>query len=117
MGNSLVVVAFHAEEFSTPDYTVESVASSIPGDPKVRSIDVILCRTSGNVRLMMLDANNGQARPFGPLRRSVIRMQIAYDGLRLETIQAAEVVDRSLESLARFERFQITDVLAEENIF
>src|SRR5579871_11065 len=43
-------------------------------------------------------------------------MQIADHGFGFETVEAAEVVNRALESTASFERVEIADVLAEENI-
>src|SRR5215475_3595899 len=50
------------------------------------------------------------------MRGAVVRMQITYHRLRLEAVEATEVVDRSLKRVACLERFEIPDVLAEEHI-
>ena len=68
------------------------------------------------MRLMMLNPNDRQPRPLCPVRRRVVRMQIADDRLGLETVEAAKVVDGAFEGVTRLERFQVADMLAEENI-
>ena len=43
-------------------------------------------------------------------------MQVAGDHLRLEAVEAAEVVDGALERLARLGRIEVADVLAHEDL-
>src|ERR1700756_4946361 len=48
--------------------------------------------------------------------RGVVGMEIAGHELGLETVEAAQIVDRFLEGSAGFQGLEIPNVLAEENV-
>src|ERR1700689_783462 len=97
MRDARELVSFHVEKLSAPDGTIEPVSRTVPRHAEVRSLNVILGGAGGHVRLMKLRANHGQPRLLRPLRRSVIRMQIAAHDLGLKTVEPTQLVDRFLE--------------------
>src|SRR5581483_9902264 len=113
IGNAIVL---HAQKFPAPDRTVDSIPSAIPGDPKIRPLHVVVGRARGHMGVMMLDANQRESRFLGPLCRCIIGVQIACDGLGCEAVKAAKIVDSAFESIPRFQGFEISNMLAEENI-
>src|SRR5437899_4726657 len=116
MCDTLILTVFHSEEFTAPDRAVEAVSGAIPGNAEIRTFHIVLRSARSYVRLMMLHPNDRQSRLLCPVCRGVVRMQIADDRLGLETVEPAEVVDGALEGVTRFERFQVADVLADENV-
>src|ERR1700758_2267369 len=110
MCHSLVMIAPHAEEFSTPDGAIEAVSRAVPGDTEIRAFNVVLRGTGGDVRLMMLHPNYRESGFLGPVRGGVVGMKIADHRFWFEAVQAAEVVDRPFEGETGFECFQVPDV-------
>src|SRR5208283_1608465 len=50
------------------------------------------------------------------MRRGIVGMEIAGNGLGLETVEAAEIGNGALEGAASLERIEVADVLAEKNV-
>src|SRR5579872_5248541 len=68
------------------------------------------------MRLMMLHANYRQAGFLGPMRRRVVRVKVADNCFRLETVEAAKIVDCAFEGVPGLKRLEVTDVLAEKDV-
>jgi hypothetical protein len=114
--DALVAIALYAEELPAPDRAIKPISVAIPGNAEVGTFDIILCRTRGDVCLMMLHPNHAKAGVLGPVRRGVVGMQIADHRFRLEAVESAQICDRILEGLTRLESFQVADVMAEEDV-
>jgi len=54
-------------------------------------------RACGNMRLVMLNANQRKSGFLGPMGGGIFGMQSAGYDLRLKTIKAAQIVNRLLE--------------------
>jgi hypothetical protein len=69
---------------------------------------------------MMLDLYQRHAGdvcvPLSPPGRGIVRVKIADNHLGCESIELAEVLDGSLEGIARFGRIEIADVLTEPDL-
>src|SRR5579864_8628829 len=116
MRNSIESVPFHVEKFAAPDGAIETVSGAVPGNTEVGSPHIVFCRAGGNVRLMMLNANQRKSGLFGPVGGGVVGMQITGHDLGFKTVEATQVIDGFFEGGPGFEGFEIADVLAEKNV-
>ena len=92
--------------------------------PSAGSGNFIFRDARQDVRDVMLDAmrqtcavSRRASAPSANLRREIIRVQIGGDHFRLRVVKPRQIGGDAAERLIRLLRFQIADVLADENIF
>ncbi len=68
------------------------------------------------MRLMMLYADDREPGFLRPLRGRVVGMQVANNGLGLEAVEAAQIINCAFERQTSFERFEIANMLADKNV-
>ena len=65
---------------------------------------------------MVLHHRDGGLAGFGIPGRQIVRMPVTGYVFRLHVVERLEIADDLLERRERFRRFQVTNVLAEENV-
>src|SRR5208282_2218275 len=105
------------EHLSAPDFSVGAVASPIQGEPDHPAFKVILRHTTGNVRVVVLHANQLHStllqRPSGG---EVVGMEVIGDDLRPDLENPLQMFDSFVEKTITFRVLQISDVLAQEGV-
>ena len=118
------------EKFPAPNRAVQAVAGAVPRNAERGRRNFIFRHARQDVGDVMLDADYGRdallrvlaERQLGPtgllrkLRREIIRVQIGGDDLRLGLVKIFEIGDDTAEGGVRLLRFQIANVLADENL-
>ena len=73
------------QRFAAPDMPVGAVTGAVQGQSNHSSIDLVLRHARGDVRMMMLHADETHAfLRQGPFCRKIIRMKIVRDDFRLD---------------------------------
>ena len=105
------------EKFTSPDGAVRSIPGAVPGDTKRWQFDFIFRDAGQGVRDMVLNPDNCLTTFLRKLRGEIIRMQIRRDAFWRHVVEFRQIRANPAERGVRLLGFQITDVLAEENIF
>ena len=83
-GEPLEALEIAMEELAAPDRPVGAKARAVEDERERRALLAVLGEARGRVRVVVLDADERQALLLRPLRREVLRMQVAGDRLGLE---------------------------------
>ena len=103
-----------------PDRAVGPEAGAVPHEADDLVVDVVVGHAGGQMRVVVLDADQGQALPLRPLSGvvggEIVRVQIAGQSLRGDIEQALEMGDLPGIVIQRLHVLEIADVLAQKRI-
>ena len=102
------------EKFAAPDRAVGAETGAVPREAKDGRREFVFRHAGGNVGEVMLHANGIAA--FGELARKIAGMRVARHGLGRDIVERGQIPADPAEGFVRGGRFQIADVLADEDI-
>ena len=110
------------QELAAPDRAVGPVPGPVEGDADDRAVLAVVGEAGGDVRVMVLHADELNAGQFtisqvDRVRRGqVVRMQVVRDELRLDVEEALEMLDAIGERPQRLRVLQVADVVGHERM-
>src|SRR6185437_2556274 len=105
------------QDFAAPYVSVGAVTGAIEGKADDLSFEMVFCHAAGNVRVMVLYADQRQFGFLqGPLCREVVRMKIIGDAFRHDLQHLLKVMNCLFKELEALEILEITNVLAEKGV-
>jgi hypothetical protein len=111
------LAAVETERLAAPHGPVGSVAGSVPGKAKRRTLEAMLGEARGNVRVMMLHADQGNCEALRQIladsSRRIVRMQIAGEKFGDDIEQAQQLVDRAQVGRPCFGAMKVAEMLTE----
>jgi hypothetical protein len=106
----------HEQEFASPHGAVGAVTGPIPSDAENRGLKLIVGHARQDMSEVMLNRRGWRSALLRIFRREVIRVKVCGYDPRRDFVESLEILDHSAEGHQRLFRFQIPNVLAEEDL-
>ena len=107
-------VAARHEKLASPRRAVGPVTGAVPRHAQHRVFEFVLRHAGCHVREVVLNVHDRQAEGACIPGREVVGMQVGDHLRRLDAVEIAERRDHPLECVGGLQRFEIADVLADE---
>src|SRR5215469_10105591 len=116
VGGALEASAVGNQNFPAPNLAIRAVSRTVERKTDDFLLEMVLRHAAGNVRVMMLNPDEGRflfARPAGG---EVVGMKIVGDDLRAYFEDFLKMRDHLFEEFVALQIFQISDVLTQEGV-
>src|SRR5450759_2889313 len=116
MAEPLETLAVDTEQLAAPGAAVGTEPEAVEREPEQRSIDMMLGRQRGDMRVMVLHRSPRRPEPMGEPRGRKIGMQVAGNRHRLDLEDRQHVAKGFLEKCDGYRRVEVTDMLRDERL-
>src|SRR5215469_17838869 len=116
VGGALEASAVGNQNFPAPNLAIGAVSGAVERKTDDFALEMVLRHAAGNMRVMMLNTDEGRVLLARPPGGEVVGMKIVGDDLRAYFEDSLKMRDRLFEEFIALQIFQISEVLTQEGV-